>query len=137
MAQGVREGFPCGQRRVQRFVDALDAAAARLQRDDGGEPPMAHTEESPGEPQAFTEIIQSLQASLRPLAPDQAFAERLRFDLLDGAPGYVGRLRQMPGRLSVAAILAVIAGFVLFMLRRLFGSEASQEMQEEAVATPL
>ena len=80
--------------------DALDAAAARLQADDGGEPPsgasrrVARANRRKLSPRSFSRFKASLTAAE---SPDQAFADRLRFELLDGAPGYVGRLRQMPG----------------------------------------
>ena len=56
---------------------------------------------------------------------------------LMGARASLERVRQMPARLSVAAILALFAGCLLLMLRRIFGSETAPDVPEEAVATPL
>lgn len=117
--------------------DLLDAITSRLQSGESIEALMAQSENPQSELDDVIEIVQSLHASLTPLNPSSAFAGGLDAELRNGSPGEVGRLRRVPARLSVAAILAVIAGFVVFMLRRIFGSEAAADLQEEAVATPL
>ena len=120
-----------------QLQDTLDFITTRLQCGDAVEPLIAEAEESQGELGEFVDIIQSLHTSLMPISPSQEYADRLRADLLNGRPGVVKRVRQMPPRVHVAAILAVCAGCVLFVLRRIFGSETAQDIQEEAVATPL
>ena len=115
----------------------LDTITARLQGGDAVEQLMAEAESSQGDLEEFVDIIQSLHASLIPISPSQKYTDRLRADLLERRPGVVKRVRQMPPRVHVAAILAVFAGCVLFVLRRIFGSETAQDIQEEAVATPL
>lgn len=117
--------------------NTLDSITARLQGGDAAEPLITEVEEAQSDLGEFVEIIQSLHSSLIPISPSQEYADRLRADLLDGRPGVVKRVRQMPARVHVAAILAVCAGCVLFVLRRIFGSETAQDIQEEAVATPL
>ena len=117
--------------------NTLDSITARLQSGETTEPLIAESEEAQGDLGEFVEIIQSLHTSLIPTSPSQEFGDRLRADLLDGRPGVVERVRQMPARVHVAAILAVFAGCILFVLRRIFGSETAQDIQEEAVATPL
>ena len=117
--------------------NTLDSITARLQGGDAVEPLIAEAEEAQSDLGEFVDIIQSLHTALIPKSPSQEYADRLRADLLEGRPGVVKRLRQMPARVHVAAILAVFAGCVLFVLRRIFGSETAQEIQEEAVATPL
>lgn len=117
--------------------NTLDSITARLQSGETTEPLIAEVEEAHGDWGEFVEIIQSLHTSLIPTSPSQEFGDRLRADLLDGRPGVVERVRQMPARVHVAAILAVFAGCILFVLRRIFGSETAQDIQEEAVATPL
>ena len=114
----------------------LDDVTARLQRGETIDPVLAQSDDAQGDLEDIAAIVQTLQASLAPLSPSQPFADGLRAELLAGRPG-AGRLRQVPARLSLAAILAVFAGCVLFMLRRIFGSEAPPDIQEEAVATPL
>ena len=115
----------------------LDAITARLQNGDAADPLLAQAEDLPDDVEEFVNIIQSLHTSLTPLNPGQEYADSLRADLLAGQPGVVRRVRQMPARVHVAAIMALFAGCVLFMLRRLFGSETAQDVAEEAVATPL
>ena len=117
--------------------NTLDSITARLQSGETTEPLIAEVEAAQGDLGEFVEIIQSLHTSLIPTSPSQEFGDRLRAELLDGRPGVVKRVRQMPARVHVAAILAVFAGCVLFVMRRIFGSETAQEIQEEAVATPL
>ena len=120
-----------------QMQDTLDAITVRLQGGDALEPLIAQAQEPQKELGEFVDTIQALHTCLRPMNPSREYADRLRADLLEGRPGVVTRLRQMPPRVHVAAILAVCAGCVLFVLRRLFGSEPAQEIQEEAVATPL
>lgn len=121
----------------RQIGDLLDAITTGLQRGDAVEPLIGQSEKPDADVEEMVDIIQSLHASLTPLDPSQEFADGLRADLLAGRAGVVGRLRGMPARVHFAAILAVFAGCVLFMLRRVFGSEAAQDIQEEAVATPL
>lgn len=81
-------------------------------------------------------LIDALEMALRPQEPRAEFVDGLRRELLGERPSPMKRLRMMPARLHIAAALALVAG-ALFMLRRLFTSDAPQDMQEEAVATPL
>lgn len=117
--------------------DLLESITTRLQRGDAADQLIGQAEEDHGEVEDIVELIQSLHSALRPVNPDQEFAENLRANLLEGGPGVAGRVRQMPARLSLAAILAVFAGCLLLMLRRIFGSETAADVPEEAVATPL
>ncbi len=115
----------------------LESITTRLQRGDAVDQFIGQAEEDHGEVEDMVELIQSLHTALTPVNPDQGYAENLRANLLDGRPGVAGRVRQMPARLSLAAILAVFAGCLLLMLRRIFGSETAADVPEEAVATPL
>ena len=117
--------------------DLLDSITTRLQRGDAVDQLMEQSEEAQGDVGDIVEIIQSLHTSLTPRRPTQEFADSLRSDLLNGRPRLVSRVGQMPARLSFAAILAVLAGCVLLLLRRLFGSETAHDVPEEAVAAPL
>ena len=120
-----------------RWRNLLESITTRLQRGDTVASLIEQADEEQGDVQDFVELIQSLHTSLTPMSPGQEYAENLRANLLDGRPGVAGRVRQMPARLSVAAILAVFAGCLLLMLRRIFGSETAPDVPEEAVATPL
>ena len=115
----------------------LETIPSRLPGGDVVEPLIGGADEDPSDVEDFVEVIQSLHSCLRPVSPDQAYAEGLRAELLDAGPDVFKRVQQLPARLSVAAILAVFAGCVLLMLRRIFGSAPAADMQEEAVATPL
>lgn len=118
--------------------DLLDAITSRLQRGEAIDPlPVARSDDAQGELEEVVEIAGALHVSLKPLSPNQEFADGLRAELLDGPAGFFGRSRRMPARLSVAAILALFAGCVLLLLRRIFGSETAHEVPEEAVAAPL
>ncbi len=117
--------------------DLLDAITARLQRGEAIDPPAARSDDAQDELEEFVEVVGALHACLKPLSPNQEFAEDLRAELLDGRAGFFRRLRRMPARLSLAAILALFAGCVLLLLRRVFGSETAHDVPEEAVATPL
>ena len=94
-------------------------------------------EELPAGAEDLDFVVRSLRQALRPQAPRMDFADELGAELLGEPQLRFARLRQMPARVHFAAALAVIAGFALFILRRLVGSDAPQEMQEEAVASPL
>ena len=117
-------------------IDALDALTAGITAGEDAQDLMAHLGEAGAETEALADIIQALHKAVAPVEPGSAFAAELRAELLGEHPGMVKRVRQMPARVHVAAALALIAGCLLFMLRRLFGSGAPQDIQEEAVATP-
>lgn len=82
-------------------------------------------------------VIQDLRDTLLPVEPSAEFAAHLKTQLLESEAGLVARLRKMPARLHVAAILALCAGFSLLLSRRLFGASTVQEISEEPVATAL
>ncbi|MCE2471463.1 MAG: hypothetical protein J4G18_06110 [Anaerolineae bacterium] len=139
--------------------DLLDAVTSGIQAGELTETPPAEVHELVG-------TIQALHVVLTPVEPRPEFVESLRTDIIQGRPGVIERAQQMPVRISVAAALALVAGCLLFFLRRLFDSDAPQaarrqrewlprslkisralgnrewrfdkkEIQEEAVATPL
>ncbi len=118
----------------------LDAVASGLQAGGDLDELMGRAESPASDAGEFAGLIQALQSALRPVEPRPEFVESLRTelaDLIEGQPGLIKRARQMPLRISLAAALALVAGCLLFFMRRLFGSDAPQEIQEEAVATPL
>lgn len=83
-------------------------------------------------------IIQALSETMRPIEPSADYAARLKRHLQIGDGGFFLRLRRMPARLHIAAILAVFAGFSLLLSRRLFGAaSAPRDIAEETVATAL
>ena len=96
--------------------DLLDDLTARLQNGESIDPALAHAATNQDDVQDLLDIIQSLHALLTPQAPREDFANRLRRDLLEESPGFVVRIRQMPPRVRLAALLAVFAGCGLLML---------------------
>ena len=110
--------------------DLLDAVTTGVQ---AGQDPA----EPPPELRELVGTIQALHTALTPVEPRPEFVDSLRAELIAGRPGVVGRVQRMPRRISLAAALALVAGCLLIFLRRLFDSDPAQEIQEEAVATPL
>ncbi len=116
--------------------DAFGALAAGAQTGGDIESAAAHSEVM-AEAGEFADLIGALTSAFEPVEPAVKFADELRADLLGEPQGLLERLRKMPARVHIAAALALIAGCLLFVMRRLFGSDAPQDIQEEAVATPL
>ncbi len=113
----------------------LDDVTAGIQTGDDLGDRAGYAESPAAEFGDLVGTIKALHAALTPVEPRPEFVASLRADLIDGRPGVFERAQQMPLRISLAA--ALVAGFLLFFLRRLFDSDAPQEIQEEAVATPL
>ena len=117
--------------------DLLDAVTTSIQSGDDSAELPGRAETASAEAVELVGTIKALHQALTPVEPRAEFVESLRADLVDGRPGMVERAQRMPLRISLAAALALVAGCLLFFLRRLFDSDAPQEIQEEAVATPL
>lgn len=117
--------------------ELLDDLRGALQSPDSLDPASTPADAGQDDLENLVDIVQALHASMKPQQPRPDFAAGLRADLLNEEPGVVERVRQMPPRVRLAAILAVFAGCGLLMLRRVFGSETAREAPEEAVATPL
>ena len=117
--------------------DLLEAITAGIQKGETTEAAFGQPGASAAGMQGYAELVQALQSILTPVEPRSEFGRQLHAELLDQQQGVVERVRQMPARVHIAAILALIAGCLLFLTRRLFGSETAPEMQEEAVATSL
>lgn len=120
-----------------RTQDALEALTAGLQAGEDVETVVAQTAATGSSAEHYVDIVQALHNNLKPEEPSREFSAALLDDLLGEQTGMIQRVRQMPARVHVAAALALIAGFMLFLMRRIFGSDTPQEIQEEAVATPL
>lgn len=117
--------------------DALDAVASGIQAGDDFGELMGRADSPASDAGELASVIQALRGALTSVEPRPEFVESLRAELVEGRPGVVERVQQMPLRISLAAALALVAGCLLFFMRRLFDSDAPQEIQEEAVATPL
>lgn len=78
-------------------------------------------------------IIRHLHVALVGVQPSGRFSRRLYEDLM-GSQRWtlVTRMRRMPARVQIAALLALVAGFMLIARRRLIADTASEV--EEAPA---
>lgn len=120
-----------------RAQDALDALTAGIQARESRVGESHHDDAEIAGAEGFIATIEALHEALTPVEPPRGFARRLRADLLGEQQGMVERLRQMPARVHIAAALAVVAGCLLVVMRRIFGSDAPPDIQDEAVAAPL
>lgn len=111
----------------------LDAITVALQHDDDIEQLITKSAIAHEEVDGFIDVIQSLNQTLIPIQPSAKFANQLHSELMGTRVGVVKRVRQMPAHVHLAAILTVVAGFVLIGLRRILGSTTTQERHEEAV----
>lgn len=121
---------PSSEVNMQNLLDAVTIA---LQQDEDIEPIMKSSSVPREEADPLIRLIQSLQSQLVQVEPSAKFATRLHSEVMGSRRGVVTTVRQMPARVHVAAILAVVAGFVLIGYRRLFGS-GGQDITEETVA---
>lgn len=116
---------------MQNFLDAVTVA---LQHDDDIEYFVNTSPVPRDEMDSLVHVIQSLHDSLVAVEPSAKFANQLHDELMGTRPrGVVTTVRQMPARVHVAAILTVVAGFVLIVYRRLIGSAPTQDITEEPV----
>ena len=112
----------------------LDAITAALQQDDDIEELIRQSSVPHSEADSLANVIQSLQAAFVPVEPTARFTEQLEAQLMNTRRGVVTRVRQMPARVHIAALLAVIAGFGLIACRRIMGSAMTQDISEEPLA---
>ena len=78
----------------------------------------------------FAELTRALESALIPRQPREAFADELRARL-DAEKATVSRLRGLAPGLPVAAVVALAAGFLLLMLRRLTGGEDASDLADD------
>lgn len=115
----------------------VDTITGELQQGNSIDALLDHSDGARAETADLVSIVRGLHKTLVPVEPSAAFTAHLKTQLLQSQPGMLARLRQMPARVHVAAILAVFAGFSLLLSRRLFGASGAQEISEEPVATAL
>lgn len=114
--------------------DLLDAITLALQQDDDIEPLIRQSAVPYSEAESLASVIQSLQAALVPVEPTAQFTEQLEAQLMNTRRGVVTRVRQMPARVHIAAVLAVAAGFGLIAYRRIMDSPRPPDISEEPAA---
>ena len=82
---------------------------------------------------ALAELTKALEAALIPRQPRESFARELRSQLSGEGASVPSRLRSMMPHLQFAAALALTAGCLLLMLRRLLGGDSGGELVEDTV----
>ena len=82
-------------------------------------------------------IIRRLHVTLVGAQPSQQFVNRLQQDLMGAQEQtMLTRVRHLPARVQIAAIIAVLAGFMLFQRRRM-AEYARQEGRIQAEISPV
>jgi hypothetical protein len=66
----------------------------------------------------LVDLITRLNIALTPQQPRDRFVHQLKRDLVGQQSGLLARLRYLPGRVQIAAGLAVIAGGLMLVSRR-------------------
>jgi hypothetical protein len=84
-----------------------------------------------GEVNAFINLIRQLHGVFAPVEPSRRFTQRLKGDLMGThRQGVVARVRYLPARVQITAIIALLAGVFLFAHRHLAHLDSSPEGQE-------
>ena len=115
----------------------LDEITRSMQRNEDVDAHLRRLSLPQEELDGLVKVISQLDATLVEVEPRPEFAGQLRAQLLNDGQGMMRRWRDMPARVHIAAIVAVMAGFLLLLTRKLSGSEAGQDLTEEPVAAPL
>jgi len=116
-----------------KMQDLLDAITVALQHDDDIDNLIKQSSVPREDIDNFVNIIQSLNTTFTPVKPSAKFANKLHNDLMGTRPTMVNRVRQMPARVHIAALVALIAGFVLIGYRRIFTSATTSDITEEVL----
>jgi hypothetical protein len=118
-----------------KMQNLLDAITVALQHDDDIEPIINTSGVAHEDVNGFVSVIQSLNTTFTPVEPSSKFADNLQAELMGTRPSrVVSTVRHLPARVHVAALVAVIAGFGLFVLRRLMGDATPQDIADEPLA---
>ena len=104
-----------------QFEDLLDAITeAMLHDQDDVSAVMARYSVPATRLDGLVDLIARLNTALTPQQPQDRFVRQLRRDLMGQQTGLLARVRYLPGRVQIAAGLAVIAGVMLVSRRRGF-----------------
>lgn len=72
------------------------------------------------EVEPFVHLVRRLHVVLVGVRPSRRFVRRLQTELLgQQRVGVIGRIRYLPPRVQIAAMIAVVAGFMLLSRRRI------------------
>jgi hypothetical protein len=73
-----------------------------------------------GDVEPFIHLVRRLHVALVGVRPSRRFVRRLQTELLGQQRiGVIGRIRYLPPRVQIAAMVAVVAGFMLISRRRI------------------
>ena len=120
-----------------KIQDLLDSVTESIRRGDNTKLERLQLPPPGTEADELIDIVTELDATLIAVEPSAEFAGQLRSQLLGERSSVMKRVRQMPARVHVAAVLAVIAGFFLLWTRRLSDTTTGQDITDEPIAAPL
>lgn len=80
------------------------------------------------------DLLQRLDARLEPVTPRAEFKARLKADLLDEPQptGVLWQIRKLPARVQMAAVAALVGGFMLIVQRRFLGEDPAHSTSSES-----
>lgn len=114
-----------------KIQNLLDAVTSALQQDDNLEQVIEQHQVSREEVDTLIAVIRKLHKTLVGVEPSAKFATRLQNDLMGTRTwGVVTTVRHLPARVHIAAVLTVVAGFILLIRRRLI-DDATTDITEE------
>lgn len=79
------------------------------------------------ETEDFVELIHQLKETLAAQPPSTAFVQELKQQLIHQEAGLLKRLGYTPGHVQLAAGVALVAGFMLIIRRRIIGEDEPDE----------
>lgn len=82
--------------------------------------------------EGFITLIHSLKKAFITHQPSDAYVKSLKAELLGKQMGMINRVRYMPARVQIAAGLALSAGFLLILRRRIVGDD-----DQDAIELPV
>ncbi|MCY4464738.1 MAG: hypothetical protein OXE46_04305 [Chloroflexi bacterium] len=85
------------------------------------------------EAKALAQLNKALESALISRQPRESFARELRAQISEDRARMPSRMRSLSPRLQFAAALALAAGCLLLMLRRLLGGNGGGELVEDTV----
>lgn len=122
-----------GSSEVQ-FQNLLSDLTDAILADDGSHRAIAaQFDVSRAEIDGLVKLIHGLHRALVGVRPSRRFANHLKEDLMGpNRWGIVSRVRHLPPRVQIVALVTLIAGFMLLSRRRMMG-DAVREIEEAPV----
>ncbi len=92
--------------------------------------PLLPADDEQHETEALAQLTKALESALTVQKPRESFARELRAQIMDEGADVPARLRSLSPRLQFAAALALAAGCLLLMLRRLLGNGGGELVED-------